>query len=441
MNIFSFLDSLLGWPIIFYVVSIAVVCTITLSFVQFRYFFRAWKLTLFPEKPKQDSQEKVDMTPFQAFVNALSTSLGNGTIAGMATAMYSGGPGAAFWLVVVGFITMAIRFSEIFLSTYFRTQTTEKSAIGGPMLYLKSVAGGKYLSYAYALTCLIFGLIVGCAMQTNSVTLSAAETWGFKPIYIAIVLLLFIIYVVMGGAPRVVKMSNKIVPLKVGLFFTSALAVLIYQYKNILPALQLIIKSAFTPTAIAGAAIGFTVQKALSIGLLRGINASESGIGTAAIFFGTTGSKKPVESGIMSMLITFISTTACFMICLCIVASGVWDSGLTSTPLTIAAYKTVFGQLAGWIVTLLSVTFGVGVVVGFVYISKECWLFLTNNRFGRVFDILFCAVAFFGALTHVDIVWKSGDFLNASMLVINLFGILYLLPLIRKHLVEYMKKS
>jgi len=439
MDLLSILKQInisLGWPLIIFVVSIAIICTIALSFIQIRYFLKAWKLTLFPEKVENTSQP-VDMTPFQAFVNALSTSLGNGSIAGMAVAIVMGGPGAAFWMVVVGFLTMAIRFSEIFLSTYFRGTTTEKSAIGGPMLYLKHAPAGRILSYLYALLCLIFGLIVGCAMQTNSVRICAAKTWGINPYISAIVVTLFVLYVILGGASRVVKMSNRIVPIKVGLFFGSTFIVLLYNYRTLLPALKLILKSAFNPMAIAGGAVGFTVQHVMRIGMFKNITATESGLGTSAIFFGTTGSKNYVESGIMSMLITFISTMVGFLICWAIIASNTWQSGLTSTALTIEAYSTAFGSVAGWIVSFLSISFGIGVIVGFIYIAKECWLFLTNRRFGWLFDVIFCFFAFAGALVKVDILWEAVDIGMAGMLLINLFAIAYFLPLIRKKLKEY----
>ena len=440
LSILKQINTSLGWPLIIFVVSIAIICTISLSFIQIRYFFRAWKLTLFPEKV-ENTDQPVDMTPFQAFVNALSTSLGNGSIAGMAVGIATGGPGAAFWMVVVGLLTMSLRFSEIFLSTYFRGTTTEKSAIGGPMLYLKHAPGGKVLSYLYALLCLILGLIMGCASQTNSIGISASKAWGINPYIIAIACTLFIAYVILGGAARVVKMSNKIVPLKVGLFFSSTLIVLLYNYKTLIPALKLIIKGAFNPTAIAGGAIGLTVQHIMRIGMLRNITATESGLGTSAIFFGATGSKKYVESGIMSMLITFISTIVGFLICWAIVASGAWQSGLTSTALTIEAYSTAFGpSIAGLIVSFLSITFGIGVIVGFIYITKECWLFLTNKRFGWIFDIIFCFVAFAGVLIKVDTVWQATDIGMAGMLFINLFAIAYFLPLMRRKVKEYSSK-
>lgn len=431
----NMLDFFLGWPLIGYVVGVSILCTVALGFVQLRYFFKAWKFTLLPERAAKDVQIKVDMTPFQAFVNALSTSLGNGSVAGMATAIYSGGPGAAFWLVVTGFITMSVRFAEVFLSAYVGEQMKTKAAIGGPMLYLKRVVGGKTLAYLYALFVFLFGLTGGNAIQTNSIGLSIVTTWSsISYMTVAIVVLLFMIYVLFGGAARIVKVSDRIVPIKVGVFFISATTVLIYHYQNIWPALKLIVSSAFTPQAMAGGVAGFAIQQAIRFGMMRAVFATESGLGTAAIIFGATGSKQPVRTGIMSMLVTFISTCVCFMISLCIVASGVWNSGLNSSALTIASYNTVFGQFGGWVVTFLSVSFGVGVLVTFAYVTREAWLYLSGGRFAWVYAFLYCAAAFVGALVKVEAVWDLSSIVMAGMLLINLFGIVYLLPLIRREL-------
>ncbi len=437
-----FLDFLQGWPLIAYVVGTAIVCTLACRFVQFRYFFKAWKYTLFPEKADASKvQGKVDMSPFQAFINALNTSLGNGSIAGMATAIYSGGPGSAFWLVVTSFLTMSIRYAEVFLSAYVGAKVKTKSTIGGPMLYLKQVIGGKHLAYLYALFAFVFGLIGGNAIQTNSVGLSIATTWGVPYMPIAVVVLIFMLYVLFGGAARIVRVSDKIVPLKVGVFFVSAIIVIAYHYQSIIPALQLIFKSAFSSKAMIGGAVGFAVQQAVRFGMMRGIFATESGLGTAAILFGSTGSTRPVRSGIMSMLAAFISTCVCFLISICIVASGVWSSGLDSTALTIASYDTVFGQFGGWVVTFLSVSFGVGVLVTFAYITREAWTYLTGGRFAWFHTVAYCAVAFAGTLVKVEFVWNLANIVTAGMLLINLFGILYLLPLIRRELIAFAKRK
>ncbi len=431
------LDVLLGWPLIIYVLGISIVSTVALGFVQFRYFFYAWKYLLIPSKDATTGE----MSPIQAFINTLSANLGNGSLAGMATALYSGGPGAAFWVLMIGFIMMSVRFAEVYLSTYFAKTAPAGTTLGGPMLYLRQLPFGSFVAYIYGIFCLLFSFIIGNAMQANSIRLSIATTWDVQPIFIALIILAFVMYVVSGGAARVIQVSDKIVPVKVIVFFVSSTLVLIYHSGELLDALRLIITSAFTPLAIAGGTIGFTVQQAMRFGVSRSILATEAGLGTAAVLFGFTGSKKPMDDAIMSMMSVFISTFVCFMVSLCIVASGVWDNGLTSTALTIASYNTLFGQYGGWIVSFLSVSFGIGVLVTYVYIARAAWLFLTGGRLEFVFSILYCLCAFAGALVNVDVVWKSGDVVNAVMLLINLLGIAYLLPVMRKGISEFQQKG
>ena len=171
-----------------------------------------------------------------------------------------------------------------------------------------------------------------------------------------------------------------IVPLKVGLFFVSAVMILMFHYQSIIPALKLLLIADST-AAFAGGIAGFTIQQAMQYGILRSINATESGLGTAAILFGSTGSVHPVRDGIMAMATSLVSALVCFTVSLCIVASGVWNSGATSTALTIAAYQSVFGSIGGWLVTFLSTAFGIGVMVSYAYITKAAWDTITGNRF------------------------------------------------------------
>lgn len=431
-------DMMFQWPLLLFVMGVGIVCTVCCGFIQFRYFIAAWKYTLFPEKK---TSATADMSPFQAFLNSLSTGLGNGSIAGVATAVFSGGPGAAFWVVAIGFIIMAVRYAEVFLSCYFAERQTTVHNLGGPMLYLQSVPAGIWATRIYVCFGLLFGLCVGNGMQTNSIAISMHETWGIAPIFPAAASFVFLLYVVFGGAPRIIRVSDKLVPLKVVLFFSTTLIVLCYHYQNIIPALKLILSCAFTPLAFAGGVIGFTVQQAVKYGLIRSIAATESGLGTTAIFYGSSGSKEPVKSGVMSMLSSFISTLVCFIVALCIIASDVWDSGATSTALTVKAFNTVFGLYGGWIVSFLSITFGIGVMVAYAYLTREFWFYLTNRRYESVFAILYCAVAFGAAFVDPTILWSFADIPNATMLTINLLGILWLLPLIRRETKAFMAKN
>lgn len=415
----------LGWPIIFYVVPISILCTFFLGFVQIRYFFTAWKLTLCPSK--EANQSSGEMTSLQAFLNTLSANLGNGSLAGMATAVYAGGPGAALWVVIIGLLLMSVRFVEVFLGADYSRERT-RPGLGGPMLYMKDVPGGSFLLWTYAIVGTFFGIIVGNGIQANSVCNSVTSTWGVYPIITAVILLFFSLYIVSGGAQRVAKASEAIVPIKVILFFSTSLFVLCYHYQNIPQALHLIVQGACGSLALAGGVVGFCMQQAIRFGMSRSIMATESGLGTAAILYGATGSKEPVKDAIMSMLSTLISTIVCFIIGLAIVASGVWSNGMTGIALTIATYQTVFGAAGGWIVSFLSISFGIGVLVAFAYIGRETWFFVTGGRYGRLFEVVYCIVSFVCALASVELVWIMAELSGAIMLIANLWALVWLLP-------------
>lgn len=421
-----------GWPLIIFFIVAGTAITLALNFVQFRYFFTSWKIALFSKKDKNAGAE---ITPFEAFISALGSSTGNGSIAGISAGIYMGGPGVAFWILVAGIFSLAMRFAEIFLATSITETTPSGKVKGGPMVYLKKVPFGNFLAVFFTVAMFFYGLIVGNAIQANSITLSISKTWGINIYITVVVLFLFIVYVMAGGSQRMIAISDKLVPVKVGLFLITSFTVLIFNYANILPALKLIFQSALMPSALGGTVAMFTIQSAIKNGFARTLTANEGGLGTAAILFGASGSKNPLKDSIMSMLSVFISTYfVCFVVALSIIASGVWNNGLTSTALTISAYETVFGSYAGWIVTFLSASFGLGVIVPFAFITKEAWMYLTNDRWAMAFSVIYCLSTVIGSIAKVDLIWNASDIINAVIFVINIYPIIYLLPKIRKNL-------
>lgn len=432
------LDLILGWPLMVYVLGLSLLCTLASKLIQLRYFTTAWKIALAPAT--EEKSDSADMTPLQAFINTLSSNIGNSSLAGMATAMFLGGPGAAVWVVIAGVLLMAVRFAEIYLSLHFAKQGA-KHRFGGPMRYLHEVPYGGVLAYAYAVFGLCYGLLVGNAVQTNSIAQSLHTTWNVSPYITAGMFFIFVWYVMSGGAQRIAKMNEAIVPIKVLVFFSASIALLVYHYQSLLPSLALMFEAAFSCKAVAGGVAGFSVISAMRFGISRVVFATESGLGTAAIMFGSTGSKEPEKDAILGMLSTFISTLVCFLVAWCIVASGVWNNGLTSTPLTISAFQTIFGAYAGLIVSFLSLTFGAGVLVAYGYITQETWRYVTNDRYPMLFILLFCATAFWGAIANVSSVWFAGEVANAGMLFINLFGVTFLLPVLFKGIQKFQSKK
>lgn len=423
-------DFVCGWPLLIYVGVISIIYTIALRGMQFTYLCTAFKATLFPSQT--NAQQAEGMSPFHAFMNTINSNLGNGVIAGVATAIYSGGPGAAFWFVIFGLILMTVRFGEVYVSSLFAVNTTEKSSLGGPMLYLRNIPGGAYLPWLYAFFCVIYGLIGGNVIQANSMAVSLAATWGIAPMISGLGFLFFVLYILFGGADRIAQISLSIVPIKVVVFMISSVTILCVHYQSIIPALSLIIKSGLGLQSFAGGLLGFSFQQMIAAGMSRSIFATESGLGSAAIMFGSTGNG--IQNGFMGMTSTFISTFIGLIVALCIVASGVWDSGLNSTALTIAAFETVFGVYGGWIVSFLAVSFGFGVMVSYAYVVKSAWMFLTNNRFGMLFNIIYSLCALAGAVAAVDFVWDLAGIISAMMLYINMYGLLILLPKIKENI-------
>ena len=415
-------------PLLIFVVGAAVVVTVMLKGIQFTHFMSSWKLIFAQEQGEKKAGE---ITSLQAFFKVLNIGLGNGSLAGVATAIYAGGPGAAFWIFVIGLLVMIIRFAEVFLATSF--PSTGK-VLAGPFLYLSKVPGGSFLPVIYAIFCLGYAFTAGNAMQCNSITMAVTSMVHLPTYVMGMVLAIFMIYLFMGGSERVVKSSQYLVPIKVMLFFVTCGGVLLYHAALIPAALSLIIKAAFTGIAVKGAVVGVGMQQAFRMGLLRVINATEAGIGTAAVVYGNTNVKSPVESGLIAMIGNFIcSNLVCFMVALAIIVTGVCETGLNGTALTGAAFQTTFGVVGGWIAALLSLLFGIGVFVAYSYVGMQCWLFLTNNRFSFVFVALYALVAFVGSIIDISVVWAAVDIVNGCALLVNLYGILYLLPHIKKN--------
>lgn len=413
----------------------AALVTVALGFVQFRYFFTGLKLVFSGDTG--DAKKGGDMSAFQAFLNALNVGIGNGCLAGVATAVHAGGPGAVFWMFCAGILEMALRFAEVFLSVSFSklARTSTKTVLGGPFLYIDKIPFGKALAYVYAAACLYYGLISGNAMQCNSIATAINHSTGLSTWVIAAILTAFVLYVMFGGAERIIKVAQVIIPFKVGLFFVSIIIVLGYYWASLLPALELIMHSAFCPQAVLGGVAGVTVQRLIGMAIFRTVNASEAGLGTAGVFYGNTGDSNPVNDGVTGMMSTFMSiNVVAMLVSLALVASGVWSGAGDGAILVAQSYESVFGVAGSYIVTILSMIFGLGVFVPYCYVTRQCWLYLTGGRFGQFFTFVFAGTACLGALMTIGLVWTMVDLAVSCLLVINLVAIVLLLPHIRRNL-------
>lgn len=428
-----------GWPLLVGVFLTSLFVSMQLRFVQFRYFFSSIRMLFGAGDQENVAHKKAEeLTAFQAFINTLGANIGNGSLGGIPIAICTGGPGAIFWLLVMSTFAVALRYAEVFLGMAFIGKHRFGSAKGGPMLYLSLLPGGFILSYAFAICCLGYAFFAGNIVQCNTVGLALQRTWSIDPYYTAFFVLAFILYILIGGTARVARVLDKLVPFKVGLFVGSCLIVLIYNYQAIPHAFALIWQGAFEPQAFIGGTCAYALQKVMTVGLQRSVLIHEAGLGTAAVAFGSTTGQFAVKDSILSMLSVYINThVICLMIGLALLTTGVWNNGQTSSALVVSAYETVFGSFGGWIISFLSINFGISVLVSYVYLGRVCWNFITGGKAGFVFPILYAAAAFFGTYMQVSLVWQLADIVNAGLLVVNLLGIVWFIATIRKGLTDY----
>lgn len=425
-------------PVLLTVFALAIYLTIQLRFVQFRYFLEAVHDIFDQREDSSQLAKSGTLSPFQAFVNTLGANIGNGSLAGMAVAIHSGGPGAIFWLLLLSTFSVVFRFAEVFVGTYVIGKFSVGSTKGGPMVYMSVFPGGKLWSYLYTFFALGFMFAAGSLAQCNSVGLAIHRSWGIDPFVTSFFILFFIVYVFLGGSARIVSFLDKLVPLKVFVFLFTALIVLLYHYKSIPHALYLMGYLAWQPQALMGGSFGFALQQAMSAGFQQGIFASEAGLGTAAIAFSSTKGKGPVKNGILAMLGVYINIhLICFLVALCILASGVWNNGETSSALLISAYETVFGSYAGWIVSILVVNFAMSVLIAGAYNGKKCWDFLLNKKAPWLFSLLYIALSFYGTWMNVGMVWTVNNIVNLALLCINVAGLLWFVKEMQQELKKY----
>jgi AGCS family alanine or glycine:cation symporter len=413
-------QELWAMPVILFILIVGALACFAFQFAQIKYFFTGWKLLF--SKAESNSNLKVDsISPMQAFINALSSSLGNGGLAGMAVVLVDGGPGTVFWVFVLGFLSMILRFFEVYAGIKL-----SKNNLIGPLGYISTLPFGKCFTYIYAFILLVYIFFGGISMQTNSIGLSLQKSFGFAPFSIGIGFALLILYIILGGSKRIMKASEYIIPIKVLVFFVGVISLLIFHRSNIMPALQLVMDCAFTSEAMCKGVACFTMQRAITVGFSKALNATEAGVGTASIFFGSTETKEPLKTAIMSMITAFISTNlVCAMLIFAIITSGISTDGLTSTSLVIAAFSTMLGNWAGPAITFLSFSFGIGVMVAYTFLGYKIWDFLFGKKTIVIYYILLVLLAFFGAIASVGLIWKSLDMLVAILIIINLLGLVW----------------
>jgi alanine or glycine:cation symporter, AGCS family len=361
------------------------------------------------------------LTPFQSFMTALAATIGTGNIAGVATAIVSGGPGALFWIWAYGFVATAIKFAEAVLGLTFRHAdgTTVQS---GPMYYLREGLGSPALAMSYAVVAGIAALTTTPFSQTNSIALVLNTQVGVPTWITGVAVAVLTWLVIIGGIQSIGRAAQALTPLKVGLYLVGGLIVILAFASRIPDVLGLVFREAFSFRATAGGSIGILV--AMRYGLARGLYANEAGYGTAAVAYGTARSAQPVQQGLNAVMETFIvSFLTSTISAMTILLTGAYLSGQTSTAAVALAFNQAI-PTGGYIVAFCVFLFGYTTLIGWSYYGEKFLEYWLGSGVVMPYRWIYCLLIPFGATTRVDLVWAWGDLMNALQVFPNLIGVL-----------------
>jgi len=378
-----------------------------------------------------------DISHYQALTTALAATVGVGNIAGVATAIYLGGPGAVLWMWLTGLVGMATKYSEAFLGVRFRQVDAAGEQSGGPQLYLTAGIGGRFgaaLGIGFAVAAAIAAFGIGNMVQSNTVADEVSSQFGVAPWITGIVMTIAAGAVILGGIKSIGRFTSVFVPFMVVVYIVGATIVLAVNITAVPAALALIFTDAFTGTAATGGFAGATLAAAIRYGVARGIFSNESGLGTGGIAAAAAKTSHPVRQGLVSMTQTFIDTLVVVSFtALVIVTTGAWASGETGAPLTSLAFsRGLPGDWGGVIVTLSVAFFAFSTIIGWAYYGERNMERLFGRRAVAPYRVAFVLAVFVGAVMELELVWTLADVMNGLMALPNLIGLLLLSGLVAR---------
>jgi AGCS family alanine or glycine:cation symporter len=385
-----------------------------------------------------------EISPFQALMTSLAATVGTGNIAGVATAIFLGGPGALFWMWCTALVGMATKYCEVVLAVHYREKDDRGEHVGGPMYAIKNGLGKKWiwLGTAFAIFGGLAGFGIGNMVQVNSMA-HALETTFAVPLWATgLVTMVIVGLVILGGIRRIGVVAASLVPFMCLAYLIAAAVVLVVNVSAIPAAFDLIFTHAFTPIAATGGFAGAAVMAAIRFGVARGIFSNEAGLGTAGIAQAAGTTTSSVRSGMIGMLGTFIDTIiVCSMTGLAIICTGVWTSGESGAALSAAAFESAMPGIGGIILTIALVVFAFTTILGWSYFGEKCWEFLVGTRAIWPFRVIWVLAVPFGAIAQLDFAWLLADTLNGLMAIPNLISLLLLSPVVVKLTKEYFARS
>ena len=416
--------------------------TFKLRFVQIRLFPTALRFlfnnaTLFGKRADQTG-----MSSFQALATAVAAQVGTGNVAGAATAIVAGGPGALFWLWVAAFFGMATIFAEAVLAQIYRVTGENDRVVGGPAFYMSLGLGPKFKPMAvfFSAVAIITMGCMGSLVQSNTVSQALNHAFDIPLLASGIGVAILSGVVMFGGMGRLASVTEKLVPFMAGLYLIGGSYVLACHYDQIIPAFEMIFVAAFDPQAVTGGALGLTVAKAMQFGVARGLFSNEAGMGSTPHAHAIAKVDHPVEQGLVAIFGVFATLIVVTFTGIVILVTGVLDFQTTGIELTQKAYNIGLGDFGMSFVAICLFFFAYSTIIGWYFFGEQNVRFLFTEKGLPYYRVIVCIFIVIGATLKVDLVWSLADLFNGLMVIPNLIALLVLHKVVVKNLDDFESK-
>ena len=416
-----------------------IIYTVALRFIQVRKFGAGMK-AMFGNFSLHGKNNGKGLSSFQALATAIAAQVGTGNIAGAATAIAAGGPGAIFWMWVSAFFGMATIYAEAVMAQYTRKEENGV-LVGGPIYYIKHIFTGKFgtfLSGFFSVAIILALGFMGNAVQSNTISTAFAAAFPVQTWMVGIVTAIVAGCIFLGGIKRIARITEKVVPIMALIYVVGGLIILVQNPAGTAKAFHDIFVAAFNPDAVLGGALGVTVQKAMRYGVARGLFSNEAGMGSTPHAHATAEVQHPADQGIVAMIGVFIDTFIILtMTALVILSTGALDSGLTGSQLAQYAFNSAFGSFGTIFIAICMLFFAFTTIIGWYYFGEVNVRHLFGSKAVKVYAVLVVLCVLVGSVLKVQLVWDMSDMFNGLMVIPNLIAILASIGIVRKLTREY----
>lgn len=417
--------------------------TFKLKFIQVRKFNEGWKM-LFGSFSLHGTNEGKGLSSFQALTTAIAAQVGTGNIAGAATAIAAGGPGAIFWMWLSAFFGMATIYAEAVMAQVTREEKNG-NLVGGPVYYIKYIFKGrfgKFLAAFFSIAVILALGFMGNMVQANSIGSSFKNAFGISPMVTGIVIAAVAGIIFIGGIKRIARVTEKIVPLMAILYILGCIAILFNHPAALFQAFKDIFVGAFNPGAVSGGLIGVSVQKAVRYGVARGLFSNEAGMGSTPHAHAAAEVAHPAKQGILAFMGVFIDT---FVVLTCtalvIISSGLYTNGETAAVLAQSAFNASLGEAGNVFIALCMLFFAFTTIVGWYYFGEVNVRSLFGEKAVKIYAVIVLVCIAFGSVLKVDLVWDMSDMFNGLMVLPNLVALIPCAGIVKKIAEEYEEKN